>query len=198
MNRLQEVSWDLLPLGNQGGLQGEPKGVGKPLPLEQNPAWLEGGQRQPLGNLRRTPRHLHLRQEGNSAGVHWHCQNWNPEGAHQHHQEWNPEGGRWDLQTVRFGWSLGEDKYRIAQLYDISDTGLLSRLVSCAGHKDHNECRSNENPCDTVTLSAEKTANPCDTTTLSPNSLASQENPPTSTPLPGHNPRWKGSGGALG
>ena len=25
LNRLQEVSWDLLPLGNQGGLQGEPR-----------------------------------------------------------------------------------------------------------------------------------------------------------------------------
>ena len=94
LNRLQEASWDLLPPGNQEGLQGEPKEVGKHLHLEWNPAWLEGGQRQPLGNLRRTPRHLHLRQEGNSAGVHWHCQNWNPEGAHQHHQEWNPEGGR--------------------------------------------------------------------------------------------------------
>ena len=69
LNRLQEVSWDLLTPGNQGGLQGEPKGVGEPLPLEQSPAWLEGGQRQPLGNIRRTPRHLHLHQEGNSAGV---------------------------------------------------------------------------------------------------------------------------------
>ena len=32
LNWLQEVSWDLLPPENQGGLQGEPKGVGEPLP----------------------------------------------------------------------------------------------------------------------------------------------------------------------
>ena len=38
---------------------------------------------------------------------------------------------------------------------------------------DHDEHRSNENPCDTVTLSAEKTAKRCDTATLSLNSLAS-------------------------
>ena len=34
LNRLQEVSWDLLPPGNQKGLQGEPKEVGKHLPQE--------------------------------------------------------------------------------------------------------------------------------------------------------------------
>ena len=44
-NRLQEVSWNLLPPGHQGGLQGEPKEVGEHIHLEWSPAWREGGQR---------------------------------------------------------------------------------------------------------------------------------------------------------
>ena len=130
------------------------------------------------------PRDIPFNQEENSTGVLWHCQSRGLGGVQPHCQEWCPEGGCWNLQAVRFRQSSNKDR-------------RLRGLVSHAGHKDHKEYRSKENPCDPGTLSVEKTASLYGTETLSSNSLTPQEIPSTLGHDPGlEEPRGPGRASA--